>query len=153
MTYDITTQTLPAITLLCSSARCTHAEVAQTLGLLLPSLFTYATQNHIAMTGPPVVRYLEWGPGMVTMQAGLPVEPGAQGTSDIEVVTLPETLAAITMHTGPYDGLGEAHAALEIHLHTQNQTRSGPMREVFLTDPGEVPDPAQWKTQVAWPCA
>ena len=31
--------------------------------------------------------------------------------------------------------------------------KSGAAREVYLTDPGEVPDPKQWKTQIVWPIA
>lgn len=152
MNYDITLQRVPAMTTLYQRARCTHADVGQTLGELLPAVFTYATQNHIAMLGHPVVRYLEWGPGMVTLEAGIPVVPGAEGAGDIEVATLPEVDAAVTIHTGSYDGLGDAHVAVEIFLHEQGKARTGPTREVFLTDPGEVPNPEEWKTQIVWPC-
>ena len=64
---------------------------------------------------------------------------------------LPACEAAVTIHTGSYDGLGDAHAAMEHFLDEQRLTKAGPAREVYLTDPGEVPDPAQWKTQLIWP--
>ena len=55
------------------------------------------------------------------------------------------------MHTGPYDGLGEAHAAVEQFLAEEKLQKAGAPREIYVTDPGEVPDPKDWKTQVIWP--
>ena len=151
MQYDITQQSTEPLTLLCKSARCPHAEVAQTLGQILPAIFGHATAEGIAMVGPPTTLYVEWGPGMATIEAGMPVAAGTQGKDDILVRTLPAGNAAITIHTGSYDGLGDAHAAMETYLHEHGLERDGPLREVYLTDPGEVPNPAEWKTQIVWP--
>ena len=57
----------------------------------------------------------------------------------------------MTVHTGSYDGLGDAHAALEQFLGAEGAQASGPAREIYLTDPGEVPNPDDWKTQVIRP--
>ena len=151
MHYDITQQSIEETTLLYKSARCEHAKVAQTLGAILPAVFGHATAEGIAMVGPPVTLYVEWGPGMVTIHAGMPVAPGATGKGDVEVAVLPAGDAAVAIHTGSYDGLGDAHAAIETYLHENGLQSGGPLREVYLTDPGEVPDPAEWKTQIIWP--
>lgn len=151
MHYDITQQSIESLTLLYKAARCEHGKIAETLGAILPAVFGHATAEGIAMVGPPVVLYVQWGPGMVTLHAGMPVAPGSTGTGDIEVAVLPATDAAVTIHTGPYDSLGEAHAAMETYLHENDLSGAGPVREVYLTDPGEVPDPAEWKTQIVWP--
>lgn len=151
MHYDITTQTLEPTTLLYKSARCEHSAIAPTLAQILPAIFQHATVQGIPMVGPPITLYVQWGPGMVTLHAGMPVAPGSQGSGDIEVAVLPGGPAAVTIHTGPYDGLGDAHAAVEQYLHQIGRKASGPLREVYLTDPGEVPNPEEWKTQIIWP--
>ena len=94
--------------------------------------------------------YQEWGPGMVTLHAGLPVA-SATPSDDIYVETLTACQAAVTIHSGSYDGLGEAHAAVEQYLAEHELDKAGPPREIYLTDPGEVPDPKDWKTQIIWP--
>jgi len=51
---------------------------------------------------------------------------------------LPATDAAVTLHTGSYDGLGDAHAAVEQFLDAKGLKADAPLREVYLTDPVEV---------------
>lgn len=151
MNYDITQQPLEAMTLLCMRSRVEQSKVADALAELLPGVFGFATAKGIAMVGPPMTRYTEWGPGMVTVEAGLPVAPGSKGEGEVEAVELAAGRGAVTVHTGPYDGLGDAHAALEVYLHEHDLEAGGPPVEIYLTDPGEVPDPAEWKTKVIWP--
>ena len=151
MNYDISQQPVEAMTLIAGTARCEHAKIAEVLARLLPASFQYVSKAGIAMVGPPTSLYTDWGPGMVTLTAGIQVAPGSKGSGEMQAVELPPGDAAVTVHTGPYDGLGDAHAAVEVYLHEQGLTRSGAIREVYLTDPGEVPNPADWKTQVVWP--
>jgi AraC family transcriptional regulator len=150
MNYDITRQPIPESTFLYKKARCSHADIAKTLARLLGGGFSHAIKSGVEMRSPPTTLYLEWGPGMVTMHAGLMVA-AATPADDIFVETLPACEAAVTIHTGAYDGLGDAHAALEQFLAANDLDKAGPPREVYLTDPGEVPDPKQWKTQIVWP--
>ena len=151
MNYDITQQPFPEITFLYKAARCGHAEVSAQLAQMLPAVFQYAMKQGIEMVGPPATVYTEHGPGMVSFHAGMPVKAGATGADGIEVCVFPAGNAAVTIHNGSYDGLGDAHAAVEQYLHEHGLTKSGPPREVYLTDPGEVPNPDDWKTQVIWP--
>jgi AraC family transcriptional regulator len=151
MSYDITQQSIAETTVLFKRTRIEHAKIAEALGQILPAVYGHALANGITMVGPPFCRYVQWGPAMATIEAGMPVAAGTLGTPDIEHAVWPACTAAVTIHTGPYDGLGEAHAALELYLHENGLTASAPLREIYVTDPGEVPDPAQWKTQVVWP--
>lgn len=151
MSYDITQQAIAQTTVLFKRTRIEHAKIAEALGQILPAVYGHALANGITMVGPPFCRYVQWGPAMATIEAGMPVAAGTVGTPDIECAVWPACTAAVTIHTGPYDGLGEAHAALELYLHENGLTASAPLREIYVTDPGEVPDPAQWKTQVVWP--
>ncbi|GAB4568876.1 MAG: hypothetical protein Tsb0020_22750 [Haliangiales bacterium] len=151
LNYDITQQPIDAMTLLCQTQRVAQAKIAEALGQILPAVFAYATQHNVPMLGPPITRYHGWGPGVITLEAGIPVAPGATGSGDIAVTTVDACNAAVAIHTGPYEGLADAHAAIELYLHEHGLRVAGPPFEVYLTDPGEVPDPADWKTRVVWP--
>jgi AraC family transcriptional regulator len=151
MSYDITRQPIEPCTFLYKEARCSHADIAKTLGALFGSVFQYAVSNGLELRSPPTTLYVEWGPGMVTIHAGMMVAAAASPPAGMHVATLPACDAAVTMHTGPYDGLGKAHAAMEQFLAKHDLQKAGPAREIYVTDPGEVPDPAQWKTQLVWP--
>lgn len=153
MNYDITRQPLPETTFLYKRGRCTHAAIANTLGPILGSVFGFAMTNGLELRSPPTTLYVEWGPGMVTMHAGLFIgtAPTIALPDGIQVATLPAGEGAVTVHTGSYDGLADAHAAMDQFLDEHGLVKAGAAREVYLTDPGEVPDPAQWKTQIVWP--
>ncbi|MEM6791648.1 MAG: GyrI-like domain-containing protein [Myxococcota bacterium] len=106
----------------------------------------------IATPSTVVVEGVEWGPGVVAIQGGVPVTAGAD-PGELLLVEVLASEVATTIHTGPHDGLGDAHAALDVLLH-ENGLKSGrPTLEVYLTDPGEVPDPTEWKTLVQKPIA
>jgi AraC family transcriptional regulator len=152
MNYDITRQPIEASTFLYRQARCSHADIAKTLAKLLGGVVPAAMKQGIELRSPPTTHYLEWGPGMVTIRAGVMIAPVTLPAGvDVQVETLPACEAAVTIHTGPYDGLADAHAAVEQFLAEHGLHKAGAPREVYLTDPGEVPDPKQWKTQIVWP--
>jgi len=153
MNYDITRQPIAETVFLHKRGRCSHADIANTLGGLLGPAFQFAMTNGLELRSPPSTLYVEWGPGMVTMHGGLAIAavPTIALPDGIFVDVLPACEAAVAIHTGPYDGLADAHAAMEQFLDEHQLAKAGAPREVYLTDPGEVPDPAQWKTQVIWP--
>ena len=153
MNYDITRQPIADTVFLHKRGRCSHADIANTLGGLLGPAFQFAMTNGLELRSPPSTLYVEWGPGMVTMHGGLAIAavPTIALPDGIFVDVLPACEAAVAIHTGPYDGLADAHAAMEQFLDEHQLAKAGAPREVYLTDPGEVPDPAQWKTQVIWP--
>jgi AraC family transcriptional regulator len=151
MSYDITQQHIEPSTFLYKAARCSHADIAKTLAGLLGGVFQHAMKHGLELRSPPTTLYQEWGPGMVTIHAGMMVAAAGELPDGLHVATLPACDAAVTIHTGPYDGLGDAHAAVEQFCAEHGLDKAGPAREVYLTDPGEVPDPRQWKTQLVWP--
>ena len=52
---------------------------------------------------------------------------------------------------GAYDGLPETNAAIEAWIEANGYAVAGPMWEWYVTDPGETPEPADWRTEVYWP--
>jgi AraC family transcriptional regulator len=131
-----------------------QSEIGKAIGEALPLVFAYAQQHGIAPAGAPFARYPEMGPGLMTLDIGIPVagQPTVAG-GDIKVDTLPGGPAAFTTHMGPYDRLPEAVAALGQWINEQGLTASGGLWESYITDPGQYPDPKDWKTEVFWPVA
>jgi AraC family transcriptional regulator len=152
MTYDITRKTLQPTPVLYQSRRVAHGKIAETLGEILPAVFGHAMKNQIPLAGPPLCRYVDWSPALVTLEAGLPVGDGAEPGDGVSLGELSGGEAAVTVHTGPYESLHDAHAAVERWLADNELEPAGDPWESYLTDPGEVPDPADWKTEIVWPC-
>lgn len=44
--------------------------------------------------------------------------------------------------------MGLAYAEVEQWLKDNGKVASGPVREVYLSEPGAVPDPADWETHI-----
>ena len=125
--------------------------IAEALGAMFGAVFQYATSQGIPFAGPPTARYPCFGPGLMTIDAGLPIANTADGKGDIMVGVLGGGDVATTIHKGPYDKLNEGHEAIQKWLAENDEESDGAPWEVYVTDPGEVPDPADWLTEINWP--
>ena len=156
MSYDVVKKELTAQPVLVVKRRIKRTEIAATIGAVLPAIFQYAQQRGFALSGHPFSRYSQTGPGMVTIEPGMRVSgrPGSAPTSDVEGVvedSLPAGPAATTIHSGAYDTLQQAYAALEVWIESHGFEPAGAPWEDYITDPAEHPDPRDWKTEVLWP--
>jgi AraC-like DNA-binding protein/effector-binding domain-containing protein len=160
MSYDIKTKDLEAQAVLVARRRVSHTEIAGAIGEVVGGLFQMAQQEGIALTGHPFTRYLEVGPGLMTIEPGMRIAsddtaPAAATTEDADGAPRRDLLqsgkVAYTVHSGAYDKLGDAYAALEKWIGAQGFAPAGPPWESYLTDPTEHPDPKDWKTEVCWP--
>lgn len=70
---------------------------------------------------------------------------------EIEPIELPP--AAVAVHRGHYDRLGDTHTAVQAWIDAEGERAGGPAWEVYITDPAEHPDPADWRTEVIVPLA
>ena len=153
MTFAITKKELLLQPTLVLRRRVKRAEIAATLAQSFGTIFQYAQRTGSVLAGQPFTRFLEWGPGILTIEAGLPVAARANGEGEITAETLPGGPAATTTHLGPYEGLAEAHAAIQVWIEEQGLSASGKPWETYVTDPADYPDPKDWRTEVFWPLA
>lgn len=153
VTAKIVVKDQPEVHVLVMRRRIAREDIAATLAEFLPAVFGYAQRHGLAMSGPPFARYPEIGMGTLVMEGGVslaappPTDPG----DGIEALTIPAGPAAVTVHRGPYDTLPDSYRALEAWLEAEGHERSGPPREIYLTDPGDHPDPATWETEIVQP--
>jgi len=154
MAYSIIKKELEPQPVLIVRRRVKRSEIAATIAEVLPHILIYAQQNGIALAGLPFTRYVEMGPGLVTMEPGMHVtSTGAASQGDIIADTLPGGPAATSVHAGPYDKLTDAYAAIEQWMEAEGLIAAGAPWECYLNDPSDYPDPKDWKTEVFWPVA
>jgi AraC-like DNA-binding protein/effector-binding domain-containing protein len=153
MAYSITKKEVAPQPVLMVRRQVKPSEVAAVLGDVLGHVFLYAQRNGIALAGQPLTRYLEWGPGLWTIEAGLPVtaHAGATPEGEVRADTLPGGSVATTTHAGAYDKLTEAHAAVQQWIEAEGLSTAGAPWECYVTDPADYPDPKDWKTEIFWP--
>jgi AraC family transcriptional regulator len=126
-------------------------ELSTAIGEGVGAVYPYAVENGLAIAGHPITRYRSTGPGLYDIDVCLPLASPASGQGDILAGVLPAGLTAVAVHAGPYEDLGETYAALERWIEANGLRTTGAPWEAYLTDPGEQPDPADWRTEVCWP--
>ena len=130
MAYSITKKEVPPQPVLLMRRRVKRSEIASALAQMLPNAFQYAQWIGAVMVGPPFTRYLDWGPGLIAIEAGVPVAASAPGEGDIVADTLPGGLVANT-----------THAAVQVWIEEQGLVAAGAPWEFYVTDPASYPDP------------
>jgi effector-binding domain-containing protein len=125
--------------------------IAATIGEYLGEVWQYVEANGGKFAGPPYTRYHSITDKGVELEAGLPVSEALAGRGRVQAGTLPGGEVVSTMHVGPYEQLPVAGAALAAWAVEHRRVAAGPNWEIYWTDPGEVKDPAGWKTEVIMP--
>lgn len=157
MEYSVSRKELTAQPVLVVRRRVRRAEIAATIAAELPKVFHHAQLRGIEIAGHPITRYVKTSVGLVTLETGMRVTAHSGGWAageregDVLAETLPGGPAAVTIHSGPYDQLPAAYAALERWIAANGLHATGAPWEAYLNDPADHPNPQDWKTEVCWP--
>jgi len=151
MSYTITKKKIDETPFLFTRREVKPEAIAEALGAMFHSVFQFATTQGIPFAGPPTSRYPSFGPGLITIEAGMPIAAPSEGEGEIMLGSLIGGDVVTTLHKGPYDDLNLAHEAIQKWLSENHEEAGGAPWETYLTDPGEVPDPADWLTEITWP--
>jgi AraC family transcriptional regulator len=150
-TLSIERREIAAQNILYVHLRVGRHELANAIGEGLGKAFPYSQRLGLAIAGRPFTRYLSTGPGLFSIEVGMPVATAPQGEGAVEAGTLPAGPVAVAMHGGHYDQLSETYAALERWIEANGYRAGGAPWESYITDPADHPDPADWRTEVYWP--
>ena len=126
-------------------------KISENLSIMLPEVSTYISKNNFTMAGPPYSRYHTMKADIIDLEAGIPVALPAKGEGRIQSGELPAGPTAITWHFGVYQDLSTTHALLSEWVKTNKHVATGPVWEIYWTDPGIEPDPTKWRTQIFMP--
>jgi AraC family transcriptional regulator len=155
MEYSITKREIASQPVLAVRRRVKPDAMAAALSEMFGEIFVFAQGSGAAMAGQPLTRFVEWGPGLITIDGCLPIAAPFTGDvrGNVRADTLPGGPVATMIHTGPYDKLIGAHAAMQQWIEAQGFVAQGAPWEAYITDPAEYPDPNDWKTEIFWPLA
>ncbi len=116
-----------------------------------PKLFAHGMQHGLAITGNPIARYVDLGPGLWTVDCIIPLGQEAEPGDGMDKGTLAGGNVVKGSHFGPYEELDKAYVAMQKWMQDQGLKAGGPHWEQYVTDPGEEPEPSKWQTDVYWP--
>ncbi len=152
-TLSITRQERAAQPILFIRRRIARGELQGMLAECFGKLFAHGQKAGLPIAGWPLARYVSMGPGLWTVDAAMPLAAPAAGEGEMEAGFLHGGAVALGVHAGPYEQLPETNAAIERWIEANRYRVAGAPWESYVTDPGEHPDPADWRTEVYWPLA
>jgi len=120
----------------------------------------FVNSSGLTMAGMPSGLYWEFDEtkGISDMAAAIPIEAidetkpiAMRVDSDIRFFTIPANANLVINYYGPYEGIGEAHVAMDNYIAAKGYTMVAPAIEEYVTDPGTEPDPNKWLTVLYYP--
>lgn len=152
-TSEIVRKTIDAQPILYIRKEVDPSKLADFFAENFTKIFTYAILNSCEIAGNPMARYIKVGQGLWTVDAILPLLKAEHGEEEIISGALHGGFVATATHSGPYETLPETYSAIDQWVQDNGYTALGENWEWYITDPGQHPDPNDWKTQVYWPLA
>ena len=126
-------------------------DLAEAMGRLFQIVNTSIAKQGVDRDGAPFARYHSFGE-VVDLEVGVMVAAPITPDGVVMSSELPAGPAAIAVHAGPYEGLGDTYDAIRRWLEASpgHQANGGPW-ELYITDPSAEPDSAKWLTEVIFP--
>jgi effector-binding domain-containing protein len=149
--YDIKTRKLAPRNTAVIRVTSPPARIGEALDRVLPEVWSALEQQGTSPAGPPFARYFDFSDDEADFEAGFPVKGPITAAGRVQPGELPGGRAAVTVHRGDYQGLQQAHDEIGKWVLAHDHDPSGPVWEVYLTDPGREPDSSRWETEVVWP--
>jgi AraC family transcriptional regulator len=128
-----------------------RSELSKTLAECFGIVFQHCMQSGLELAGFPLARYTSVGAGLLTIEAGVPLVKPATPVDEMQYSELPGGPVVLAVHGGAYEDLGDTHAAIERWISDEGLRVAGPHWEWYVTDPGEHPDPKDWRTHIYYP--
>ncbi len=124
--------------------------ISEALGGAFGEVAESMEQAGVGLAGPPFTRYFSFGPA-IEAEAGFPVMRPAPDIGRVHPGQLPGGRVASIVHIGPYDTLEATYGVLMARLGELGHVPTGPMWEIYWSDPDAEPDPATWRTEILVP--
>jgi effector-binding domain-containing protein len=135
----------------------TGTNISQIMGKQYGDIMGYMAQNNIVANGMPFTIYNEMNPetGNIIMSNAIPTRDKVDVSEDSQVLCgyTPKTKALKVILKGNYTNLPKAWEAAMGHIAKNSLKQSETIKpfEIYTTDPDNVPNPANWVTEVYIP--
>lgn len=131
-------------------------ELGDKMAGMMGKVADFAAQNNIVTTGMPFTIYSDWDVlnGNTIFSTALPIQERIIITEGDVLCGYMESLSALKITLkGNYSHLSEAYQKGETYI-AQNRLVKDPSKqffEIYANDPGDFPNPADWKTEIYIP--
>ncbi len=133
------------------------ADISEKMAQMLPAVQAYVKQNNLPQTGMPFTIYNEFNQqqGTAIYSTGIPVRDEVITPADSNILSgsLPKQKVVKTTLKGDYINLKEAWETGYKYIDENGLelNPTSPAFEVYRTDPGIQPNPAEWITEIYIP--
>jgi DNA-binding transcriptional MerR regulator len=151
--YEIMVKDVEPQTVLSRRGRASMEQVGAWIDQNMGAMMAHLAAHGAQIEDPPGLIYNSFDSGQDEQEIELYV-PLAAPLPDGDAIVcyeLPGGTAAYALHVGPYEELGAVYQALSEWIQRNGHETAGPPREIYITDPREVPSPADYQTEVIWP--
>lgn len=110
-------------------------------------------KNNLSSAGYMFTRYYneDFNPQDTDYEVCMPVVNDTK-VIGLKTIELPGGNAISTIHTGPYNDIGQAYKVLFDYLNKTGKVCTGPPREVYLKGPDVCSSEEQYVTEIIFPC-
>lgn len=147
--YSIQTVELPAGQFLTINSTIHPKDIGETLGASFGAMG--ATIGEDGMAGRPTALFYSYSDTLTEMDAAMPIVETMKAPKGMEVKAMDACKALKIDFYGWYGDTEGAHMAMDAHMEANGLEMSGPVREVYVTDPGAEPDTTKWLTEIYYP--
>ncbi len=122
-------------------------------GPLFGEIYSYVMPKGGRPAGAPMMLYHqpEYQDHDVDLEVALPLEKTIKGSERVKVYELAGAEVADTVHKGAYNSVGGAYNDIMAWCEANNYQPAGPCREIYLTNPNDLDDPAKNVTEIQMP--
>ncbi len=129
-------------------------EIGSAMAELYGQLMQFIQNESLEMQGMPLTEYTSLQAESLGIRCGLPVSADTEITDgNIQIYSTHAGQAVKAVHKGDYKLLSATYTKIEDFMEEKQLEASGNPYEVYITDPGEVADTAEWVTHVFFPIA
>jgi effector-binding domain-containing protein len=125
-------------------------ELPAAIGVVVGEVEAAMHEAGVPLAGPPFARYLAFEP-RIRAEIGFPVLRAAPCVGRVLPGRLPGGRVASIVHIGSFDGLEHTYAQMHRWLAELGLRPTGPLWEVYWSEPEAEPDPATWRTEIFAP--
>jgi effector-binding domain-containing protein len=128
----------------------TTDKIGESMGEAIGKAFAAVGRAGAAPIGPVMTKYTAYSEESVSYETGVPVAAPFAGDGEVGAGEIGGCEAAVGMHVGPYDTIGQTYGQLQAWIESQGRTPSVVMWESYLDDP-QTTDASKLRTEVFWP--
>ena len=125
-------------------------KLPEVMGACYGEVIQYLGSQNTQPVGPPFAIYYNMDMSNLDVAIGFPVAQALEGSGRVQAGKIPGGKAAVEMHIGPYDKIGEAYNRLSAFVKEKGLEMGACSYEFYLNDPGTT-TPEELKTEIFFP--